>query len=245
MKIAYKALLAASLLLLCVIAASAATLLPNGKQQFFNANGTPLAGGFVYFYIPGTGTPKNTYQDSGSTILNTNPLTLDAAGEAIIYGSGAYRQIVTDSAGNLIWDQLTSDTSGSGLVWGGTSTGSANAQAVSAPAFAQSNGAVLYFVAGFSNTGSLTLNVNGTGGLIIYEDTATGPQALARGAVGTGNAVGVVYDATLGAYHLLNPAQPNQAAGSIAAAATTDLGSTGTNLIQINGARTRDRKSVV
>lgn len=83
------------------------SLIPNAKQQYFDANGNPLAGGFVYYYIPGTTTFKNTYQDAGLTILNTNPIILDSAGEAIIYGSGSYRQIVTDVNGNLIWDQTT------------------------------------------------------------------------------------------------------------------------------------------
>ncbi len=35
--------------------------IPNGRQQFFDNNGNPLAGGFVYTYIPGTTTPVNTY----------------------------------------------------------------------------------------------------------------------------------------------------------------------------------------
>lgn len=84
-----------------------ATLLPTGKQQFLDANGNPLAGGSVYFYVPGTTTPKDTWQDSAQTILNTNPVILDARGQAVIYGTGSYRQIVKDSTGNLIWDQFS------------------------------------------------------------------------------------------------------------------------------------------
>jgi hypothetical protein len=83
------------------------SLIPNAKQQFLDANGNPLAGGFVYFYIPSTTTFKNTYQNAALSILNTNPIVLDSAGEAIIYGNGSYRQIVTDVNGNLIWDQTT------------------------------------------------------------------------------------------------------------------------------------------
>jgi len=83
------------------------SLIPNAKQQFLDANGNPLAGGFVYFYIPSTTTFKNTYQNAALTILNSNPIILDSAGEAIIYGSGSYRQIVNDVNGNLIWDQTT------------------------------------------------------------------------------------------------------------------------------------------
>lgn len=87
-----------------------ASILPNAKTQFFDANGTPLALGSVYFYVaPNTTTFKDTWQDSGATIANVNPVPLDAAGEALIWGSGLYRQLVKDAAGNTIWDQITSD----------------------------------------------------------------------------------------------------------------------------------------
>ncbi|WP_433705790.1 hypothetical protein [Paraburkholderia sacchari] len=92
-----------------------ATLLPNAEQQFLDANGKPLAGGSVYFYIPLTTTFKNTWQDSAQTILNTNPVILDAAGRAIIWGSGSYRQVVYDQFNNLVWDQTTEDSTG-GLI---------------------------------------------------------------------------------------------------------------------------------
>lgn len=85
-----------------------ASLLPNGEQQFCDANGAPYAGGLVYFYVPSTLTYKDTYQDAAQTILNTNPVMLDAAGRAVIYGNGDYRQRLMDSLGNLIWDQETS-----------------------------------------------------------------------------------------------------------------------------------------
>lgn len=90
-----------------------AQLLPNGKQTFLDQNGAPLASGYVWFYIPNTTTPKNTWQDSAQTILNLNPVPLDAAGRAIIYGSGVYRQQVYDVNNNLIWDQLTASPASS------------------------------------------------------------------------------------------------------------------------------------
>jgi hypothetical protein len=86
-----------------------ASLLPKAKTQFFDGNGKPLAGGSVYFYIPNTSTFKSTWQDSAQTILNTNPVVLDASGEALIWGAGTYRQVVYDVNSNLIWDQLTQD----------------------------------------------------------------------------------------------------------------------------------------
>lgn len=93
-----------------------ASLLPNGKQQFIDANGNPLAAGSVYFYIPGTTTPKETWQDSGQTIFNTNPVTLDSSGQAVIYGDGIYRQVVKDAGGNLIWDQTSDSPASIGYV---------------------------------------------------------------------------------------------------------------------------------
>ncbi|MFU2050973.1 right-handed parallel beta-helix repeat-containing protein [Bordetella hinzii] len=87
------------------------SLLPNGKQRFVDNNGRPLIGGRVYYYIPNTSTPKDTWQDEAQTILNTNPIVLDARGECTAWGEGRYRQVVRDSSGNLIWDKVTADPS--------------------------------------------------------------------------------------------------------------------------------------
>lgn len=86
------------------------TILPTAKTTFLGPNGEVLAGGSVAFSIPGTATPKNTYQDPNQTILNTNPVQLDANGQALIWGTGQYRQQVYDANNNLIWDQITEDT---------------------------------------------------------------------------------------------------------------------------------------
>lgn len=91
-----------------------ASLLPNAKQTFLNSNGTPLASGTVTFYVPNTSTLKTTWQNAGETIANTNPVVLDSAGRAIIYGDGSYRQVVKDKLGNTIWDQVTSSTGSGG-----------------------------------------------------------------------------------------------------------------------------------
>jgi hypothetical protein len=91
----------------------AGALLQNGKQQFIDINGKPLVGGLVYFYIPNTLTPKNTWKDAALTILNTNPVVADSRGQAVIYGAGIYRQILKAANGNTIWDQPVS-TGGSG-----------------------------------------------------------------------------------------------------------------------------------
>src|SRR5437868_12525186 len=80
---------------------------PPGMQTFTDPNGQPLAGGFVHHYIPGGLTEKDTWQDQQGAALNANPIELDAEGRCIIWGTGLYRQIVTDADGNEIWDRVT------------------------------------------------------------------------------------------------------------------------------------------
>jgi hypothetical protein len=101
-------------------------LVPPGQSQFVDSNGVPLAGGSVFFYVPGTTTPKLTYQDQFLSIPNANPVVLNAAGRAVIWGSGSYRQVVNDQFGALIWDQITNapfNSSGSFMLAGVTACG--------------------------------------------------------------------------------------------------------------------------
>ena len=90
--------------------------LPNGKNQFADANGAPYASGTLDMYIPGTTTRKNTYTNAARTALNANPIVLDSAGRCLIYGNGAYRQVLKDNLGNTIWDEATADGSSTALV---------------------------------------------------------------------------------------------------------------------------------
>lgn len=99
---------------------SQAALLPNAKQQFVNEVGVPYAGGTVDFYVPNTDTRKTTWKNPTETQTNTNPVVLDGAGRAVIYGAGSYRQVLKDVNGVQIWDALTASTGTGG---GGTGTG--------------------------------------------------------------------------------------------------------------------------
>lgn len=76
-----------------------------GKSQFFDSQGEPLSGGFVYFYTTLTAAAKDTYLDSTGSTLNSNPVELDSRGEADIYltPDTAYKVILRDSDGVLIW----------------------------------------------------------------------------------------------------------------------------------------------
>jgi len=108
-----------------------ATLLPNAVQQFFDNNGNPLTSGTIKHYIPNTTTDKTVWSDSAETSPWPSTITLNAAGRPPnnlgIFGSGSYRQVVKDRLGNLIWDQVTSSTSGG-------STGSTIGDGHAAPA---------------------------------------------------------------------------------------------------------------
>jgi hypothetical protein len=85
-----------------------AELYPQPKQQYFDLNGNPLVGGFVYTYAAGsvgTGTPKATYTTAAASVANANPVVLDSRGEATIYWDGLYKVILKDSTNALIWTQ--------------------------------------------------------------------------------------------------------------------------------------------
>lgn len=228
-----------ALLALLVGSAEAATLLPNGQQQFVNGLGVPYAGGKVYFYsnFPTCTVPKATYLDAAGSVPNTNPVVLDSAGRATIFGTGAYCQVLKDSAGNQIWSKYTSDTSSaSNLGWGGTSAGTANVQTVNVPSFSGDNGQVFYFLAGVTNTGSLTLTVNGTYTASVVQDVPSGTKLLSGGEVIAGNVVGVLYDQPTGRFHLVtNNVRQFGAPTTLPAAINMDLNAAPSHTVNISG----------
>lgn len=196
-------------LLLSTTSLQSATLLPNGQQQFINGSGVPYASGKVYFYsnYPTCTTLKNTWSDSAGSVLNTNPVILDSAGRATIFGSGAYCQVLKDSNDNTVWTKYTSDTSSaSNLGWGGTSGGTANAQTLSVSTFTQVDGQTLYFIAGTTNTSSMTLNVNSSGAAAVVKTNGSTTSFLTGFEVVAGSVVGVTYVAATGQFQLItNP----------------------------------------
>ncbi len=80
-----------------------ATLLPPGKQSYSDSAGLPLAGGKLYTYESGTTTPKATYSDAAGTVPNTNPVVLDARGEAVVFWSGSYTVVLKTVADATVW----------------------------------------------------------------------------------------------------------------------------------------------
>ena len=73
--------------------------------QAFDDNGDPLSGGLLYTYVAGTSTNKATYADKDLVSANTNPVVLDARGEAQIYFTGQIKLVLKDSAGSTIWTE--------------------------------------------------------------------------------------------------------------------------------------------
>lgn len=81
-----------------------AVVTPTAKTQFIDAAGVPLAGGKVYTYIAGTTLAQATYTDYTGATSNTNPVILDARGEANIWlGEATYKFKLTDADDVEIW----------------------------------------------------------------------------------------------------------------------------------------------
>lgn len=193
-----------------VLSATAASIGGTGSGFSVPVNSTSinsaLAGGSVGFYIPNTQTFKQTWQNAGETILNQNPVPLDANGCAIVYGAGIYLMVVKDNLGNTVYSQLTASTGTSGPFWAGLAGGTGNAITITDTAFALQDGATIQFLALAANTGPTTIQVSGGALIPVVNDTSTGPAALTGGEIGPGNTPMVTYDATNAEFHIVNPA---------------------------------------
>lgn len=106
-----------------------AVVTPTAKAQFIDAAGVPLAGGYLYTYAAGTTTPQATYTDSTASTANSNPIVLDARGEANIWLSSAdYKFKLTDANGTEIWtvDNIAAPSTALSPVFSSNVTISAN-----------------------------------------------------------------------------------------------------------------------
>lgn len=77
----------------------AVTPVPNVRHREFDKCGSILAGGQIWTYEANSTTPKVTYKDPYGLTPNTNPIALDANGEADIFLNGTYRFVVQDKKG--------------------------------------------------------------------------------------------------------------------------------------------------
>lgn len=82
------------------------TPMPVPRQQFFDNNGDPLAGGLLDVYLAGTTTRTDTYSDAALTTPNANPVVLDSAGRATVFLDAlSYKFVLKNSLGAVIWTQ--------------------------------------------------------------------------------------------------------------------------------------------
>ena len=85
-----------------------AALTPTPKFTPLDSNGNIMPGAKLFTYDAGTTTKKNTWKDSAKSTLNTNPIILDSAGRADVWGDGSYKLVLapstdTDPPTSPIW----------------------------------------------------------------------------------------------------------------------------------------------
>lgn len=78
-------------------------LYPFTRSQFFDNDGKPLTGGFIYAYASGTDTPATLFQDGYGLIPHEWPIELDDAGSEKIYMAPlSYKIVIKNQFGELI-----------------------------------------------------------------------------------------------------------------------------------------------
>lgn len=88
-----------------------ASLAPLLKQRFVDSDGNALAGGKIWTYAAGTTTPKATYTDYTAVANNTNPIILNANGEADIWLASSFYKFVVMNSSDVVQytvDQVSS-----------------------------------------------------------------------------------------------------------------------------------------
>jgi hypothetical protein len=174
------------------------SLFAGAGAQFFDDNGTPLAGGLLYTYLAGTTTPATTYTTPAGNIANTNPIVLDAGGRTpyeVWVGTGVlYKFVLKDSDNVTIgtYDNIPSindPTIFNNLI---TVTGTNALLGTSTPAnIAYVNGMTLSFAVVNTNTGPVTIDVDGLGAKEIVFNAVT---PLVPGQLIVGSLVTIEYD---------------------------------------------------
>ena len=88
------------------------------KYQFLDSLGVPLVNGTITTYLTGTTTLTSTWQDQAQLSLNTNPIVLDARGEATLWldSSIVYKFVLANEAGAIQWTQENISGTNSGSI---------------------------------------------------------------------------------------------------------------------------------
>lgn len=168
--------------------------------QFFDDNGDPLTGGLLYVYTAGTTTPATTWTSNSGASANTNPIVLDAAGrtpaEIWLNSGSTYKFIAKTSTGTLIgtYDNIPAiddPTVFNNLI---TVTGTNTLIGTSVPpATAYVAGMTLSFVVVNTNSGAVTIDLDGLGAKNIYIGSS---GVLSGGELVAGQLAQIEYDGT-------------------------------------------------
>lgn len=168
--------------------------------QFFDSNGDPLVGGLLYVYTAGTVTPATTWTSNSGAVANTNPIVLDAAGRTpnqIWLNSGVtYKFILKTSTGVTIgtYDNIPAiddPTVFNNLI---TVTGTNTLIGTAVPPYtAYVAGMTISFIAANTNTGAVTIDVDGLGAKNVYIGSAT---PLSGNEIVAGRMIQLEYDGT-------------------------------------------------
>ena len=175
--------------------------------QFFDDNGTPLVGGKLYSYAAGTTTLLTTYTTSAGTVANTNPIILNAGGRTpneIWQATGVLLKFVLyTSTDELIgtYDGIPSINDPFGINSQLSSVAGTNVITTTAnPTLtAYATGSIYSFIAANTNTGAVTLSIDG---LTAKSVTKNGSVALSAGDIQSGKMMLVEYDGTT--FQLIN-----------------------------------------
>jgi len=166
--------------------------------RFFDASGVPLAFGWVYTYETGTLTPKATYTDYTGGTPNTNPIHLDASGQANIWLDGIYTINVEDSdhvqQAHYPQDGVSSFSSGDGVPYVvATGTGNAYILTPSPSITSYTAGDAFLVKINETNTGPATVNISNLGAqaVVIAPDSPLGAGVLVQDSIYL-----MVYDGT-------------------------------------------------
>lgn len=143
----------------------AVQLLPQVRQQFVNANGVPFSGGQLFSYVAGTTTPLVTYSDNAGSVPNTNPIVLDASGEADVWITPgvSYKFVLEDVNSVVQWtrDNISIQAVASGSAAPSVTGSRGTPQQITAAggiAFTGSSYFNIWFVKG--NGGPVTVTAN-------------------------------------------------------------------------------------
>jgi hypothetical protein len=168
--------------------------------QFFDSNGVPLAGGLLYVYTAGTTTPATTWTTSSGAVANTNPIVLNAAGRTpyeIWLNSGVTYKFALYTSTNVLigtYDNIPAiddPTVFNNLI---TVTGTNDLIGTSVPPYTSYvAGMTLSFIPVATNTGAVTIDVDGLGAKNIFVGNAS---ALTGSELVAGRIANLEYDGT-------------------------------------------------